>query len=188
MRFVSLRILLALSAMAPALHAQDAARPTVDLAAKKTQRPSPVASAEPPSPDFPELSQLDEAFKQTSMGKSADQFRLHAEWRRLRNQVANIPDVVAAKKAADAARTDLEKRQLLRHYYDVCYAHMQALAQAPDVKTGLEEMRTGHLGALDQPRVRPSPSPAPSVKSDGASPTPTPTPSGNAEDEDSRPD
>jgi hypothetical protein len=177
MRFVGLGILLAVTAMVPALHGQEAARPTVDLAPKKIERPSPAASAEPTSADLPELSQLDEIFKQTSLGKTADQFRLHGEWRRLRNQVANKPDVVAAKKAAEAAHTDLEKRQLLRHYYNLYYAHMQALAQAADVKTGLEEMRTAHLTALGQPRVRPSPSPQ------GGAPSPTPSPTPSLEEE-----
>ncbi len=175
----SVLILVMISSMARTLHAQEAARPTVDLAPKQIERPSPAASAEPTSADLPELSQLDEVFKQTSMGKAADQFRLHGEWRRLRNQIANKPDVVAAKKAAEAARTDLEKRQLLREYYNLCYAHMQALAQAPEVKAGLEEMKTAHLTSLDQPRVRPSPS----AQDGGASPTPSPTPTPSSEEE-----
>jgi hypothetical protein len=172
-------ILMVVSSMARTLHAQEAARPTVDLAPKKIEQPSPAASAEPTAADVPELSQLDEIFKQTSLGKTADQFRLHGEWRRLRNQIANKPDVIAAKKAAEAARTDLEKRQLLREYYNLCYARMQALAQAPEVKVGLEEMRTAHLTALDQPRVRPSPP----TQEGGASPTPSPTPTPNSEEE-----
>src|SRR5438045_7541341 len=114
-----------------ALHAQELAPSTVDLAPKPTEQNAPAATPTPTPaselPDLPELSQLDEIFKQTSLGKTADEFRLHIEWRRLRNRVANDPQVVAAKKAADAARTDLEKRELIRRYYKVYYARMDAL-------------------------------------------------------------
>jgi hypothetical protein len=183
MRLIFAGVLIAIGAIVSVLHAQDATRPTVELAPKKPARPSPAATAEPAAPDLPELSQLDEMFKQTSLGKTADQYRLHAEWRRLRNQVTNKPDVVAAKKAAEAARTDLEKRRLLSDYYNLCYVHMQALAQAPDVKTGLEEMRTQHLASFDQPRVRPTPSPSP-AQGGSASPTPSPTPQDESETSD----
>ncbi|HET9418299.1 MAG TPA: hypothetical protein VFO30_03080, partial [Chthoniobacterales bacterium] len=137
------RILFATTTTAVVLRAQEAAPPNMDVAPRNTARPmpSPTASVAPTvPPNLPEVSQLDEVFKQSSLGGKADEFRLHAEWRRLRNQIANAPDVVAAKRAADAARTDLERRQLLRRYYEICYAHMQALAREPDVKAGLEEM------------------------------------------------
>ena len=176
MRLVTTATFVALIALATLLRAQEA----VDVPAKQTARamPARTPTTEPTiPPNLPDVSQLDALFKQSSLGRAADQLRLHTEWRRLRNQITNLPDVVAAKKAADAARTDLEKRQLLRRYYEICYAHMQALAREPDVKVGLQAMKAEHLKTLDQPRVRPSASPAPTPTSESAAPSPTPLPS-----------
>src|SRR6266705_302684 len=72
--------------------------------------PPPTAA---PEATVPERAQIDEIFKQTSLGKEADERRLHIEWRQLHNQMVNDPDIVAAKRAAESARTDLEKRQRL---------------------------------------------------------------------------
>jgi hypothetical protein len=144
------------------LHAQEAARPTVDLTTKPNEQNAAVTTPTPASqsPELPELSQLDEIFKQTSLGKTADDFRMHLEWRRLRNQVVNDPEVVAAKRAAEAARTDLEKRERLRHYYLVYYTRMKALTPRPEIKAALEDMKAQHVKLADQNRVRPSPSPS----------------------------
>ncbi len=156
---IRLSILAAIAGATLSLSAQEAAQPEVDLGSKRIE-PTPIPVN---SPAIPELSQLDEIFKQTSLGKTADDHRLHLEWRRLRNQVVNNPDVMAAKKAAESARTDLEKRERLRQYYAVYYAHMQALAKDPQVKSGLNAMAAAHLALLAQSRVRPSPSPAPAA-------------------------
>jgi hypothetical protein len=165
---IRLIIFLAIGGVAVALHAQEAAQPTVDLRTKTNEQNAPAPTAPSIVPDVPELSQLDEIFKQTSLGKTADNYRLHLEWMQLRNQVVNSPDVMAAKKAVESARTDLEKRQRLRQYYDIYYAHMQALAKDPQVKSGLNDMKAAHLWLLDQSRVRPSPSPAASPASSPA--------------------
>jgi hypothetical protein len=161
MTLIRLVILAAIGGATLTLSAQEAVRPDVDLTSKRSEQTAPAAT---PSalPDVPELSQLDEIFKQTSLGKTADDYRLHLEWRRLRNEVVNNADVIAAKKAAESARTDLEKRERLRQYYDIYYAHMQALAKDPQVKSGLNTMKAAHLASLAQSRVRPSPSPSPS--------------------------
>ena len=107
------------------LRGQDAAPAIVDLPMEKaaiiTPAPSPA-----PLPEVPELSQLDQVFKQTSLGKAADQYRLRIEWRKLENRVAHEPAVVAAKTAAQSARTDLEKRERLRNYYNIYYGRMRA--------------------------------------------------------------
>jgi hypothetical protein len=140
------------------LSGQEAAQPEVDLTAKKTEQRSPL-----PNPSaIPELSQLDEIFKQASLGKTADSFRLHAEARKLHNQVANDPEVVAAKKAAESSRTDLEKRQRLHDYYRIYYDRMKARAESPELKIAIDADRQAHFGLLAQPRVRPSLSPSPS--------------------------
>jgi hypothetical protein len=160
-------VLILLAILAGTVDAQDTAPPAVDLYSGQKE---PEVTPEPLAPNVPELSQLDEAFKQKSLGKEADQHRVHIEWRQLKNQVVNDPSVRAAKAAALAARTDLEKRNRLRNYYNVYYDRMSALASSAEMKLALEALKTTYFASIDQPRVRPSPPPA------GSSPTPTPTP------------
>jgi hypothetical protein len=154
---------------AAAIQAQDAAPPSVDLYEGQEEQPTP--SPQPPNgPELPEIKQLDQNFsKPRSMGAAADQARMHQEWRQLKNWTVNDPDVQAAKAYALAARTDLEKRNRLRAYYNVYYQRMSALAKTPELKLALQALKTSHTGLLDQPRVRPSPTPP------GATPTPTPS-------------
>jgi hypothetical protein len=160
----------ALIAAMLSLHAQDAAPPSVDLYEGQNQ-PEPIPSPELPNgPALPEISQLDRNFsKPRSMGKEADDARIHVEWRQLENRTVNDPAVQAAKAFAQAARTDLEKRNRLRDYYNIYYERMSALATTPEIKLALQALKTSHEGMLDQPRVRPSPTP------EGATPTPTPS-------------
>lgn len=145
----------------------------IDLQLQQNEQKSP-ATATPanvqatPSPSVPELSQIDQIFKQTSLGKEADERRLHMEWRQLANRVINDPEVVAAKKSAESARTDLEKRERLRTYYNVYYGKMRALASSADMKAALDQQKSAHLSQINQPRVRPS--------TDSSLPTPTPSP------------
>lgn len=127
--------------------------------------PPPGTAAEP---TIPERSQIDEIFKQTSLGKEADEQRLHLEWRQLANRIVNDPDVLAAKRAAEAAHTDLEKRQRLRAYYDLYYGRMRAMASSSEMKTALDQLRQAHLSSTSQRRVRPV--------EDASLPTPSATP------------
>jgi len=155
MTLIRLFILAAIGGLTLPLAAQEAAEPEVDLSPKRSEQ-----SPTPPTPSaIPELSQLDEIFKQTSLGKTADAYRLRAEGRKLENRVVNDPDVVAMKKAAELSRTDLEKRQRLRDYYNIYYERMKARAESPEMKTALDASKAAHLALLDQSRVRPSPSP-----------------------------
>ena len=126
------------------------------------------SGAAAPAPKIPERAQIDEIFKQTSLGKEADERRLHIEWRQLQNQVVNDPDLVAAKRAAGTARTDLEKRERLRDYYNLYYGRMRVLARSSEMKTALDQMKMTHLSQLTQRRVR--------HETDSELPTPTPTP------------
>jgi hypothetical protein len=148
---------------------QDAAPPSVDLYEGQEQlepTPSPVP---PNGPELPEISQLDQTFsKPRSLGKEADAARVHVEWRQLKNRTVNDPKVQAAKAYAQAARTDLEKRNRLRNYYNIYYERMSALATTPEIKLALQGLKTSHQGMLAQPNVRPTPNTS----------TPTPTPSG----------
>ena len=132
------------------------------------QAPLPSATA---APTVPERAQIDEIFKQTSLGKEADERRLHIEWRQLQNQIVNEPDIVAAKRSAASARTDLEKRQRLRDYYDLYYGRMRVQARSAEMKTALDQLKIAHVSQITQARVRhetdsdlPKPSPTPKQK------------------------
>jgi hypothetical protein len=150
------------------LYAQDAAPPSVDLYQGQEQL-EPTPSIPPNGPELPEISQLDQNFsKPRSLGKEADEARVHVQWRQLKNRTVNDPEVQAAKAYAQAARTDLEKRNRLRNYYNIYYQRMDALATTPEIKLALQALKTSHQNLLDQPRVRPTPT------SEG---NPTPAPS-----------
>ena len=47
----------------------------------------------------------------------------------------------------------------MRAYYKIFYAHMQALAETPDIKAYLEQKKKEALNSLAQPNVRPEPTP-----------------------------
>ena len=164
-------ILATLAGTALIAHGQDAAPPSVDLYSGQNQpEAAGTPSSEPNGPELPEISQLDQTFsKPKSLGKDADTLRVHVEWRQLKNRIANDPAVQIAKAYAQAARTDLEKRSRLRAYYDIYYERMSALANTPEVKLALQELKASHQYLLGQPRVRPSPTP------EGATPTPMPS-------------
>jgi hypothetical protein len=168
--------LLILFATALVLQAQDAAEPTVDLnrpreeSTPATVTPSPIPTPEPTAPpQMPELSQLDEIYKKTTLGKAADESRIRIEMRGVQNQVVNDPEVVAARNAAAATRTDLEKRRRLQAYYEIYYGKMRARAGSTELKTAIQAAKDDHLRLLAQPKVRP----------DEAAALPTPTPGKN---------
>jgi len=170
MKIFGLIISTMLVGMVLILRGQEAAPPTVDLYEGQEQLEPTPPPVPPNGPELPEISKLDQAFsKPRSLGKAADEARVHVEWRQLKNRTVNDPEVQAAKTYAQAARTDLEKRNRLRNYYDVYYQRMSALATTPELKVALQALKTSHEGLLDQPRVRPSPTP------EGASPTPKPS-------------
>jgi hypothetical protein len=110
-------------------------------------------------------------FKQTPLGKAADEARLHAQWRELSNRTVNESDLVAARAHAEAATTDLEKRQRLRIYYTTYYDRMRARANSQDLKDFIDARKTEKLALLAQDRVRPGSSPA-------AKPSPSAPPKG----------
>ena len=146
--------------------AQEAAPPSVDL---YENQPEPTPSPPPNGPELPELRQLDETFKPPLLGTDAEAIKQRVEWRQLRNRTVNDPEVQAAKAYAQAARTDLEKRNRLREYYNIYYQRMSALTSSAEIKLALEAFKGNHQSLLAQPRVRPSPTPK------GATPTPTPS-------------
>jgi hypothetical protein len=140
--------------------AQEAAPPTVDLKPEPQPTPADALNALPlpsPSPALPELSRLDEAFKKTSIGKDADEFRQRVEIRKLQNRVATEETVMSARRAAEQSTTDLQKRERLRDYYDVYYGKMRRLASDEETRKALDELKETHVKLLEQPRVRPIP-------------------------------
>ena len=171
MKTYGLILLSALLIAALIMRGQEAAPPSVDLFPEQ-EEPSPTPP--PNGPELPDLKQLDDNFvKPKSLGQAADALQVHALWRQLKNRTVNDPDVQAAKKYAQGARTDLEKRNRLRNYYEIYYQRMSALATTPELKVALQQLKDVHQGTLAQPRVRPTPTPE---FSGTPSPTPTSTP------------
>jgi hypothetical protein len=128
-----------------------------------TVEPAPLVpnTSATPKKNIPSISELDTAFPHSSLGQAVEEQRMHLEWRKLKNRTSLDPEVVAAKKAVDSARTDLEKRNLWRAYYKIFYAHMQALAETAEMKAYLEQKKKNQFDVLAQPRVRPEPTARP---------------------------
>jgi len=148
MKKYGLIFLSALLIAALMMHGQEAAPPSVDLfPEQEEEEPSPTPP--PNGPELPELKQLDDSFnKPKSLGKDADTLQVHALWRQLKNRTVNDPDVQAAKKYAQAAPTDLEKRKRLSDYYEVYYRRMSALATTPELKLALQALKDTHQAVL----------------------------------------
>src|SRR5437763_11439728 len=141
------------------------AQAAVSSSTHPQESPVPQISPTPPqnegtAPRIPAIEELDQAFKQSSLGKAADEARLHAQWRELSNRIINDRDLVDARARAGKAKTDLEKRQRLRAYYTTFYDRMRTQAASQELKSYIDTHKTQHLGLLAQNRVRPSPAPA----------------------------
>jgi len=146
--------------MAASVFAQAAVSSSTNLQETATPQISPAPPQnEGPAPRIPSLDELDQAFKQSSLGKAADEARLHAQWRELSNRFINDPDLVEARAHAGRAKTDLEKRHRLRAYYTMFYDRMRAQAGSPELKNYIDTHKAQYLALLAQNRVRPSPAP-----------------------------
>jgi hypothetical protein len=146
--------------IAESLFAQAAVSSSTNPQGSATPQPSPsVPENEGVAPRIPAIDELDQAFKQSSLGKAADEARLHAQWRELSNRFINDRDLVEARAKANRAKTDLEKRQLLRAYYMMFYDRMRAQAGSRELKSFIDTHKTQHLALTAQNRVRPSPHP-----------------------------
>jgi hypothetical protein len=149
-----------LSVMAASVFAQAAVSSSTNPQENATPQISPTPPpTEGPAPRIPSLDELDQAFKQSTLGKAADEARLHAQWRELSNRMINDPDLVEARAHAGRAKTDLEKRHRLRAYYTMFYDRMRAQAGSPELKNYIDMHKAQHLASLAQNRVRPSPAP-----------------------------
>jgi hypothetical protein len=141
-------------------------RPQVDIPdIPMPVEPSPLVpnTSATPKKNLPSISELDAAFQHSSLGQGVEEQRLHLEWRKLKNRASVDPEVVAAKKAITSARTDVDKRNLMRAYYKIFYAHMQTLAETPEIKPYLEQKKKDAINGLAQPHVRPEPTARPSA-------------------------
>src|SRR5436190_23574626 len=142
------------------------ARPQLEIPdIPMTVEPSPLVPNTSPVPkkNVPSLSELDAAFQHSSLGAAVEEQRLHLEWRKLKNRASADPEVIAAKKAIETGRTDVDKRNLMRAYYKIFYARMLALAETPEIKAYLEQKKKDALNSLAQPNVRPEPTATPSA-------------------------
>ena len=146
--------------MAASVFAQAAVSSSTNPQESATPQISPAPpQTEAPAPRIPALDELDQAFKQSSLGKAADEARLHAQWRELSNRFINDHDLLEARANAGRAKTDLEKRHRLRAYYTMFYDRMRAQAGSPELKNYIDTHKTRYLALLAQNRVRPSPAP-----------------------------
>jgi hypothetical protein len=127
---------------------------------------NPAQTGPAASPALPSVEEVDQMFKESPLGKAADEARLHAQWRDLSNRTINDSELIAARRWAEAASTDLEKRKRLQSYYTMYFDRMLAKASSPELKEFVQARRMEHLGLLAQPHVRPDaslPSATPSV-------------------------
>jgi cell division septation protein DedD len=136
------------------------------------------------------LPQLDEVFKEKPLNAAAENQRRLLEFRELRNRIAADRELKAAFGKAQTAGTDLEKRKLLRAYYELYFGKLMAMAKTPELQAYLVAKKNEHLAPLPQPRVRPesvpavapaaAPAanvPAPPLPSAATTPEPTSSPS-----------
>ncbi len=114
----------------------------------------PPPASLPQLPAAPDLEQLNSFFKQTSLGKAADEHRLHVQMVELEARVRNNENLHAVKASAQRAPTDLERRHRLRDYYRLYFKKLRSLAPPPDLKAYLDAQEAAHELALLQPRVR----------------------------------
>jgi hypothetical protein len=143
--------------------------------------PGPGALALPQIPAAADLQMLNGLFKQSSLGKVADEYRLHLQMVRLETRIRNDAELQAERASAGRVPTDLEKRKRLKEYYHQYYDRLRTMADTPDLKTYLDTQEAGHVAQLAQPRVRPGTNPAPDGAVAKALPTPVQARASNAQ-------
>ncbi|MBA3831183.1 MAG: hypothetical protein H0X34_04690 [Chthoniobacterales bacterium] len=116
--------------------------------------PGPDAASLPLAPAAPELQQLLDLFKKSSLGKTADEHRLHIQMAELETHIRNDEDLHQLKRSAQGGGTDLERRHWLRAYYELYYRKLRARAETPELRDYLAAQAASHELTLLQPRVR----------------------------------
>jgi hypothetical protein len=153
-------------------NASEQAALTAAATADAAASPAPTAAVEPPSlippnilpgpnttspqepPIAPALEQLNALFKQTTLGKTADEHRLRVQTSELELRIRNDEGLHALKAEALRVPTDLERRHRLRAYYQAYYGKLLALATTPDLRDYLKAQQAAHELLLLQPRTR----------------------------------
>ncbi len=142
--------------------------------------PGPDAGSLPQIPAAPELQLLNSLFKQSSLGKAADEHRLHVQLAELETLTRNEEDLHELKRFAFAARTDLKRRHRLRAYYEMYYRKLRTHAATPELRDYVDAQAASHELILLQPRVRHQSDEAEAARlaqaKAGASAAPLPTP------------
>ena len=141
-------------------------------AAQAAPSPSATVSVEPPSlvpanilpglgalplpqiPAGPDLPTLNALFKQSSLGKAADEHRLHLQMSALEARIRNDEDLHELKASANKERTDLDRRHGLKAYYQLYFKKLRALAATPELQDYLRAQEASYEASLLQPRVR----------------------------------
>ena len=100
------------------------------------------------------MQMLNALFKQTSLGKAADEHRLHLQMAALETRIRNDKDLHKLKASANKAPTDLERRHGFKAYYQLYFKKLRALAATPDLQEYLRAQEATHETSLLQPRVR----------------------------------
>ena len=116
--------------------------------------PGPDAASLPQIPATPELQLLNSLFKQSSLGKAADEHRLHVQMAELETHIRNDEDLHKLKRSAFDAGTDLERRHRLRVYYDLYFRKLRGRAAPPELRDYVAAQAASHELTLLQPRVR----------------------------------
>ncbi|MGI8955327.1 MAG: hypothetical protein ACR2II_00210 [Chthoniobacterales bacterium] len=114
----------------------------------------PAPASLPKAPTAPELDLLNSYFKSTSLGKAADEHRLHLEMAALETGIRNDEDLHALQATALRASTDLERRRRLEEYYGLYFGKLRGFASTPELKTYIDAQEAAHKLLLLQPRVR----------------------------------
>ncbi len=100
---------------------------------------------------------LNALFKQSSLGKVADEYRLHLQMAALETRIRNEPDLHELHASANKAHTDLERRRWFRAYFELYFKKLIALASTPELQAYLRAQQAAHERTLLQPRVRHNP-------------------------------
>ena len=116
--------------------------------------PAPGTTSLPAIPASPELKQLNELFKRSSLGKIADEHRLHVQMSALQIQIRNDADLQELKAAALEAPTQLEQRHGFRRYYELYYRKLLGRADSPELRDYLKAEEAAQELTLLQPRTR----------------------------------
>src|SRR5256886_17714333 len=90
-----------IAASMPMIAASVFAQAAVSSSTNPQESPAPQISPTPPqnegpAPRIPAIEELDQAFKQSSLGKAADEARLHAQWREPFHRMIYDRDLVGA--------------------------------------------------------------------------------------------